>query len=145
MEWGGTTKRLNMAVVRHAMRLGSVLFSVLGAVVGFTLTACGSPAGPVTEARSLCQSAFGTKALNSAPGTVEDVRNLSIGPPPGYQPGSHAFRGTNGSQVIGWCWTGKPGDYEMYAVTSGFKPVKIEGLAGPLETKTPLPGPAAIP
>jgi hypothetical protein len=108
-----------------------------------------SPATPAADAKALCQSAFGSMALNSAPGTVEDLRTTTVGPPP-PPPGrplgfANAFPKAEGRQTIGWCWTGKPGNYELYAVTTGYKPIRVEGLAGQSETKTPSPGPAAIP
>lgn len=122
---------------------------MIASLMALVLAGCArSPATPAAVATSLCQMAFGSKALNSAPGTVENLRATTVGPPP--LPGrplgfANAFPKAEGSQTIGWCWTEKPGSYELYAVTTGYKPIRVEGLAGQLETKTPSPGPADIP
>ena len=135
-----------------ARRLRTVVKWIALIVGGFALAACGHATAaqsnsevtsPTTEATRLCSSAFATRYLNSAPGTVGDVRSLTVGP--GNRPGKDAFIGESDRQTVAWCWTGGPGDYTLYAVVQGHPPLKIEGLGGPLETQTPAPGPAAIP
>ncbi|HET9732945.1 MAG TPA: hypothetical protein VFP54_09750 [Acidimicrobiales bacterium] len=95
---------------------------------------------PATEATKMCSSAFGSHYVNSAIGTVGDVRTLEVGP--GLQPGESAYVGLPASQVSAWCWTGTPGDYTLYAVVGGRPPLKIEGMA---VSQAPAPGPAPIP
>ena len=118
-------------------------------LIPLVLGGCSSPSTPADLAQSLCQNAFGAKALNSAPGTVEDLRTTIVGgpPPSAGQPleFANAFPKAEGSQTIGWCWTGRPENYLLYAVAAGYKPVHIEGFGGRSFTKTPAPGPAAIP
>lgn len=118
----------------------------------FVLAACShsTPAQPSGEggrtstgAAKLCSSAFGTHYLNSATGSVADVRTLAVGP--GYRPGRDAFVGMAGSHTMAWCWTGAPGAYTLYAVVQGHPPFRMEGLGGTLELQAPAPGPAPIP
>ena len=118
-------------------------------VAGCTLAACGrsaaSPsssqtASPNSEAAKLCSSAFDSHYINSATGTVGDVRSISVGP--GSQPGKDAFVGIPASQVAAWCWTGTTGDYTLFAVVHGHPPLKIEGMT---VAQAPAPGPAPIP
>lgn len=118
-------------------------------VASCTVAACGgsaaSPASsqatsPATEAAKLCSSAFGSRYINSALGTVGDVRAITVGP--GFQPAKDAFSGVPASQVAAWCWTGTSGDYRLYAVVQGHPPVKVEGMA---VAQAPAPGPAPIP
>ncbi len=111
------------------------------AMVSVALSGCSS--SPSTEAKSLCQGAFGSKALNWAPGTVQDVRTLRIGP--GVLAAPHAFPKAAANEIVGLCWTGKPGNYELYAVAGGYKPVRVEGLGGKYETTTPGPGTVPFP
>jgi hypothetical protein len=135
-----------------AKRLRAVV-KWIGLIVGsFALAACGHATtaqcnsevtSPTTEAARLCSSALAAHYLNSAPGTVADVRRLTVGP--GYRPGKDAFVGEADTQTVAWCWTGGPGGYTLYAVVQGHPPLKIEGMGGPLATQTPAPGPAAIP
>lgn len=98
---------------------------------------------PASEASKLCASAFSARTLNSATGTVAEVRSLTVGP--GIRVAAHAFPGVSGSEVIAWCWTGGPGHFVLYAVADGHAPVKVEGLSGPNATQTPQPGPPPIP
>ena len=100
----------------------------------------GQAASPTTEAARLCSSAFGSRYINSAVGTVSEVRNLTVGP--GFQPAKDAFSGVPAGQVAAWCWTGTSGDYRLYAVVQGHPPIKIEGMA---VAQAPAPGPAPIP
>jgi hypothetical protein len=100
-----------------------------------------SPRTPGALAKSECESAFGRKALNSAPGTVQDVRTLQVGP--GYHPAPHAFAKAPPRESIGWCWTKKGTTYTLYAVAAAYKPVRVEGLGTTIHT--PAPGPAPIP
>lgn len=113
------------------------------------LGACGGSAAsrpssqstsPATDAAHLCSSVFGSHYINSAMGTVGDVRTITVGP--GYQPGKDAFVGVPDGQVAAWCWTGTSGDYKLYAVVQGHPPLKVEGLA---VARAPAPGPAPIP
>jgi hypothetical protein len=106
-----------------------------------------APASPSALARDLCQTSLGAQALNSAPGTVAEVRStFVVAPSPsGKLEFPNAFPGARGNQIIGWCWTGKPQLYELYAVASHFKPMRVEGLGGAYILKTPEPGPAPIP
>ena len=118
-------------------------------VASFTFAACGrseasAPSGhatsPTTNAAKLCSSAFGSRYINSAAGTVGDVRTLTVGP--GFQPAKDAFVGVPVGHVAAWCWTGSSGDYRLYAVVRGQTPLKIEDLA---VAQAPAPGPAPIP
>ena len=105
---------------------------------------CGEVHSPETKgalAKSECERSFGSKALNSAPGTVEDVRSLEVGP--GNHPAPHAFRTAPPKELIGWCWTRIGTTYTLYAVAANFKPVPVEGLGN--TAHTPKPGPAPIP
>ena len=131
-----------MSVVRRVM--GALALTVpLGACGGpspHSISAASPP--PTATARTLCHNAFGFGSLNSAPGTVSDVRAFIPGGPSDNRPAPHAFPRASSDEVVGWCWTGGPGSYDLYAVAAGYKPVRVEGLGGPLETKTPPPGPA---
>ena len=131
---------------RNGIIAGAVAFClVAGALVGLWLLVSNHDAKVL--ARTLCEDALGSQVLNSASGTVNDVRTLVVGPLWPAHPFSypHAFPKASGSQAIGWCWTGHPSNYTLYAATSGYPPLRVEGLAGPLETRTPAPGPAPIP
>jgi hypothetical protein len=136
---------LNVTVMSHQWGVSrdSVLLVALGLVLALgTLDACGGPT-TAAQARSLCQAALGSRALNSAPGTVEELRTLRIGP--GLLAVPHAFPRAAANQVIGLCWTGKPGNYELYAVANGYEPLRVEGLGGKYITTTPGPGTVPIP
>jgi hypothetical protein len=118
-------------------------------MASFTLTACGRSVAsrssshttsPTTEAANLCSSAFGSYHINSAIGTVGDVRTLTVGP--GFQPAKDGFIGVPAGHAAAWCWTGSSGDYRLYAVVRGHTPLKIEGMA---VAQVPAPGPAPIP
>ncbi len=121
-------------------RRTSVAMAVL---LALGMVACGGPATPAAQVTALCRGAFGNRALNSAPGTVQDVRTLSVSVGPPQHP--QAFAKARSKQMIGWCWTGGPGNYVLYAVATGYKPLRIEGLGGTSFTNTPAPGPAPIP
>lgn len=109
------------------------------------IASCSGPTTPAALAKSLCHSAFGDKALNSAPGNVQDLRTLMMGPfaqPP--LEFAHAFPNAGRNQTIGWCWTESQRSFSLYAVTAGYKPVRVEGLRGTVGNKTPPPGPEQI-
>lgn len=147
-----------MTLVPNARTLAPVIASSTGMnlrrticlLVGLTLcAACGrsgpSPSrsqatSPTTEAARLCSSAFGSRYINSAIGTVAEVRTLTVGP--GFQPAKDAFSDVPAGQVAAWCWTGAAGAYRLYAVVQGHPPLKVEGLA---VANAPGPGPAPIP
>ena len=93
-----------------------------------------------TVASQFCRLAFGSRVLNSAPGTVGDLRTLVVGP--GDRPAPNAFPGRLTGEIIGWCWTGEPGNYVLYAADGGYQPVRVEGIT---VSQTPAPGPAPIP
>jgi hypothetical protein len=95
------------------------------------------------SAEALCQSRFGTRYLNSAPGTVAEVRAVTAGPGALATPG--AFPGAAPRALAAWCWIGRSGDYHDYAVELGFAPILKGGIAGPLATTTPPPGPPIYP
>jgi hypothetical protein len=119
------------------------------AALGATLAAVESagrprPPSPTATARALCHDILGARALNSEPEKLITVRQFTYGP--GSRPAPNAFPGLDTSQVVGVCWTAKPSTgYELYAVASGYKPVRIEGVTGVGFTSTPLPGFVDIP
>jgi hypothetical protein len=107
-----------------------------------------APSKSLSTARGLCRSALGAKALNAAPGTIGALRKLIVGPTSvsiATSRFAHVFPGAKGAQIIGWCWTGEPGNYKLYAVAAAYKPVGVEGLRGKTYRMTPAPGPAPIP
>jgi hypothetical protein len=124
-------------VIRKSLVVSTLCFLPLASGCGHAA----SPESPVALAKSDCEGDFGSKALNSAPGTVEDVRTLEIGP--GSRPVPHAFAGAPRKDTIAWCWTKKGTTYNLYAVAAAYKPVRVEGLGNAIHT--PAPGPAAIP
>jgi hypothetical protein len=116
------------------------LVRILGVTIVLAVPSCGATTTSSHSAKSLCQNVFGTKALNWSSGTVNDVRTLAIGP--GFRPAPHAFPKAKANETVRWCWTGKPERYDLYAVSTGYKSIRIEGLG---VTQTPSPGPAPIP
>ena len=102
------------------------------------------PSSPTATARALCHDILGARALNSEPEKLITVRQFTYGP--GSRPAPNAFPGLGTNQVVVVCWSGKPRTgYELYAVASGYKPVRIEGVTGVGFTSTPLPGFVDIP
>lgn len=102
------------------------------------------------DAAHACRSAFGARLVNSAVGTVGEVRGVRIGP--GYSPpqARNAFPGAASSQAAAWCWVliGKsaevPGDnhYQSWAIGPHGKRVMV------VEQNTneaPYPGEPIIP
>ncbi len=96
------------------------------------------------RAESMCRAAFGARALNAAPGTVNEARSLTAGPE-SFQGHKDAFRGARPHAVIAWCWLGHPGLYKSYAVTQGFAPVLMGTIGGAVITAPPAAGPPVIP
>lgn len=93
-----------------------------------------------TTARNLCHDILGAQALNSDPVKVSTVRQFTYGPTD-IQPAPDAFQGLGKNHVVGLCWTGGPStSYQLYAVASHYKPVRIEGVSGVGFTSTPPPG-----
>ncbi len=100
---------------------------------------------PASTARFLCLDALGARALNSAAEKLETVRQFGYGPTD-IQPAANAFKSLGPSQTVGVCWTGAPSaGYELYAVATGYKPVRIEGVTGIGFKSTPAPGFVDIP
>ena len=112
-----------------------------GLGVGIMFCGCGGhvPGTQVVSVSQLCQSALGSRVLNSAPGTVGELRSLVIGP--NDRPAPNGFPGRITGQIIGWCWTGEPGNYVLYAAEGGYQPLRVEGIA---VGQAPAPGPAPI-
>jgi hypothetical protein len=143
-------------------RLGWVVFFMVAAVVA-TVTASfavasSRPSSPIgggvkdesgrtlsATARVLCHDVLGARALNSEAANVSLVRQFRYGPDD-FRPASNAFQGLGTNQVVGLCWTGTPNtSYQLYAVASHYKPVRIEGVTGVGFKSTPPPGFIDIP
>jgi hypothetical protein len=100
---------------------------------------------PASTARFLCHDALGGRALNSAAEKLGTVRQFGYGPTD-IQPAANAFKSLGPSQIVGVCWTGTPSaGYELYAVATGYKPVRIEGVEGIGFKSSPKPGFVDIP
>ena len=95
------------------------------------------------RAEVMCRATFGSRFLNSAPGTVAEVHMSRAGP--GAQLGKDAFPGASPRALTAWCWVGRPGDYSDYAVGPGSAPVFMGGVAGAGATTAPQPGPPVYP
>ncbi|HEY5111509.1 MAG TPA: hypothetical protein VII67_04180 [Acidimicrobiales bacterium] len=99
---------------------------------------------PTATARALCHDILGARALNSEPEKLSAVRQFTFGP--GDHPAPNAFPGLGTNQVVGLCWIGRPSTgYRLFAVATGYKPVRIEGVTGVGFRSTPLPGFVDIP
>lgn len=130
--------------------LASLVVASGAAIAGLLVTGALSPSHgtlgtPAVVARMLCKSAFGGRALNSAPVSVKKLRTSIPGGPERTPPLRNAFRGAPSTSVAAWCWTGRPQKYRLYAVVNDYPPHYFEGVAGLPFTTTPAPGPAAIP
>jgi hypothetical protein len=101
--------------------------------------------GATADPGRICETALGaTKTvLNAMATSVQDVRQLAVGPGPPVAP--HAFATAQGTDRAAWCWTGVPTNYTLFAVGPDGSTVRVEGLGGPTFTSTPAPGPAPIP
>jgi hypothetical protein len=101
------------------------------------------------DAAHVCRSAFGTKLVNSAVGTVGEVRGVRIGSDFSPQV-PNAFPGAANGEPAVWCWVlvGKsaefPGstDYKSWAIgPHGKRLMVVEQTAN----KPPYPGVPIIP
>lgn len=122
--------------------------TVVLAAAGATLAAVESATAPsrAAAARELCGGAFGSRALNSKPVSVSEVRATVPGGPPGRRPPlRHAFPDASKATLAAWCWTGKRHDYSLFAVVQGYRPRLFEGVSGVGYDTHPPPGPAPIP
>jgi hypothetical protein len=105
-----------------------------------------SPAPAATaDPGRMCATALGSTktVLNAMAASVQDVRELVVGPGRAVAP--HAFATARGTDRAAWCWTGRPTNYTLFAVGPDGSAVRIEGLGGPTFISTPPPGPAPIP
>lgn len=138
-------RRRNVAILLAmvVVAAGAVIAGLAGA--GVILASRGAPGSAAAVARTLCRDAFGNRALNSAPVSVESLRASIPGGPGEAPPFRDAFRGAPTGAVAAWCWTGKSRKYRLYAVVQGYRPRYFEGVSGSPFTRTPAPGPAAIP
>lgn len=102
-------------------------------------------ASPASLATTLCRTSFGSKARNSAPGTVAQLRTVTLGGPQPYKPDLRAFPGVSTDTTIAWCWTGGPRDYTLYAVAVGFKPVMVQQVSGQGAGAGPPPAGRPVP
>jgi len=135
-----------------------VVIAVVSAVITSLAVASSKPSSQIgsgikdatgrtltATARVLCRDALGARTLNSEPTKVSVVRHFGYGPED-FHPAPNAFPGLRANQVVGLCWTGSPKtSYQLYAVASHFKPVRIEGVTGVGFTSTPPPGFIDIP
>jgi len=112
------------------------------------LSSCSGPRPIAATAEVVCRGAFGSKPLNWVATTVGAVRAFEPGgPDPAIgtsHPYSHAFANNDSNQMAGWCWTGKPTAYRLFAVAPNYAPLLVQGLSGKAVTTTPPPGPAPI-
>ena len=103
-----------------------------------------APAATSDPGRMCAAALRSTKTvLNAMAASVQDVRELAVGPGPAVAP--HAFPTARGSDRAAWCWTGRATDYTLFAVGPDGSAVRVEGLGGPTFISTPPPGPAPIP
>lgn len=137
--------RHNVAVVLATVVVaaGAVIAGLVG--TGVMFAGRGAPRSAGAVARTLCRDTLGSRALNSAPVSVKVLRASIPGGPGRAPPFRDAFRGAPTAAVAAWCWTGAPRSYRLYAVVQGYRPRYFEGVAGSPFTRTPAPGPAAIP
>jgi hypothetical protein len=132
--------------MRHRVVAFSTAPLIALVALGVSLAAfTGAGPSPTSTARLLCHDVLGGRALNSEPEKVSTVRQFGYGPAD-FHPAPNAFRTLGAIHTVAVCWTGTPnGGYELYAVTTGYKPVRIEGVTGVGLKSTPTPGFVDIP